>query len=1473
MQLKLHFSVQISINILSSLCFILFLFLPHSAVGQLVVNEIMYHPPDRSEAGEYIELYHVGDQPVSLQGWKLEGAVKFEFPDIVLFPQRYLVVVSERSVFRSLYPNVNNIAGEWSGKLSNRSEEISLVSSQGEIVDQVAYADEGDWSYRILGPVDYGFRGWVWSKDHDGGGRSLELINPFLDNEFGQSWETSLVENGTPGGVNSVGTQEERVIVADVRHFPTVPLSRDAITIVAEVIHQQPDEIRVVLRVRIDGQDSFQTMPMLDDGQTNDLLAGDNVYGAILEPQEDKSIVEFYIETYDSASRRRTYPPPAWVDKTVKQASNLLLLVSDEMESITADEKRSQPVYFLVMTDSERKKLEAIGDGTQDVELDEFLSNAQMNATFVGVDEEGIHVRYNAGVRNRGAGTRFPAPNNFRVNFSSDRLWRDQDSINFNSKYTHVQLLGSRLFELAGYDLSSEDAEAVQLRVNGENLSEPGERMFGSYVMLEPFDRDFLKNHFPHDEDGNAYEAIRGEDRLPAFSHYGEDIDRYKDRYLKITKRVEEDYTDLIDLTRVLSEHTPDSSYVKEIKRVLNVDQWMRYFAVNTLQGNNESNLTKGQGDDFYLYRGEGDTRFVIIPHDHDSMFGRGEQPAEIDESIYRATQNQILARFLRHPTFESNYLWHLYDLAHTIFSDHQFGSFVDEVVGDYVSEEERNQIKEYVRARREHVLSTIAKDLRFSVGLPLKQDYFFAKGPFVAISGLAGLTPTKSVTVNGVLAAWNPLRGEWFVGETEPDRTVDLVSKGSEWSFYSEGEDLGDSWKAFDYPEADEWKTGFGELGYGDGDEETDLGSPPRPRPITAYFRRSFQATEVSRFSVLELNVLRDDGARVFLNEEEIGLSNLPQGPKKIRFSTPALNVVPSAEEKTYFGISSNLNASVLKEGTNLLAVEIHQASEKSSDLSFDLELLGVVPKEVPLSGVPIGPGISHLVVESFDGPQGTGRILDQETIRVYREFDADGASLSGTLDRDIRLSEDQNPWRVESDLTVPEGVTLTIQPGVNLFFGPGTKLIVEGTLLAEGEKERPIVMTYDLESGLPWNGIHFSHSENDNRLVHVHQEYAHGGEEAIRIEHSRLLIDQMTWTDVKVKGRSILELIDSNVEILNSRFPRVDRGETIHGNDIPVDGYLVIEGNTFERVTGYSDVIDFRGGQRPHAIIQILNNVFLGGGDDGVDLDGSDAHIEGNLFMNFKQDQVRISTANAISTGRDNRDPMKERTSNITVARNIFANNDHDVLLKENARMTASHNTFFGSRIASIQFDEIEARTVNGAGALLEGNIFWPTESPFLHTSSRRSGSRPGIIVRYNIINRSVHHLGEHNLDEDPLFVSSSLNNFVLREDSPAVSAGPSGLDMGGMVPSGLTISGEPELITKESEAVLLIYGPGVTHYRYSLDKGPFSEEVEIEKALFLNNLSVGMHSVQVVGRNSAGVWTEPSEAVQSAPWYIVP
>ncbi|MCY1054571.1 DNRLRE domain-containing protein [Nannocystis sp. SCPEA4] len=132
-------------------------------------------------------------------------------------------------------------------------------------------------------------------------------------------------------------------------------------------------------------------------------------------------------------------------------------------------------------------------------------------------------------------------------------------------------------------------------------------------------------------------------------------------------------------------------------------------------------------------------------------------------------------------------------------------------------------------------------------------------------------------------------------------------------------------------------WASGFAELGYGDGDERTEIpfGDDPDDKCITQYFRHEFTVSNPNLYSTLTVRLLRDDGAAVYINGNLVVRSNLPSS---FNSETVASSTVEDSAEDTFFvfsGIANNLVT-----GTNLIAVEVHQRSDTNPDVSFALEL-----------------------------------------------------------------------------------------------------------------------------------------------------------------------------------------------------------------------------------------------------------------------------------------------------------------------------------------------------------------------------------------------------------------------------------------------------------------------------------------------------------------------------------------------------
>ena len=157
-------------------------------------------------------------------------------------------------------------------------------------------------------------------------------------------------------------------------------------------------------------------------------------------------------------------------------------------------------------------------------------------------------------------------------------------------------------------------------------------------------------------------------------------------------------------------------------------------------------------------------------------------------------------------------------------------------------------------------------------------------------------------------------------------------------WRWTYPSADLPANWSAPGFNDS-AWALGNGELGYGEADEATVISTAPTPRPLTAYFRRTVDVPDPTQFSEFVVDVVRDDGAAVYVNGTEVCRSNLPPGP--LSAATAATALVSSRTDETT-PVRCTVPPGVVVAGPNVVAAEVHNADRWSSDLSFDLRLGG---------------------------------------------------------------------------------------------------------------------------------------------------------------------------------------------------------------------------------------------------------------------------------------------------------------------------------------------------------------------------------------------------------------------------------------------------------------------------------------------------------------------------------------------------
>ena len=175
------------------------------------------------------------------------------------------------------------------------------------------------------------------------------------------------------------------------------------------------------------------------------------------------------------------------------------------------------------------------------------------------------------------------------------------------------------------------------------------------------------------------------------------------------------------------------------------------------------------------------------------------------------------------------------------------------------------------------------------------------------------------------------------------PPASDSLITNYSSWKYLDNGSNQGTGWAATGFDDGS-WASGITILGYGDSDTELPnhkvnccpIGGGDKY--VTTYFRKSFNVANPAAYSSLNLSLIFDDGAVVYLNGTEISRHGMPAGV--IGHTTLATADIAVPNERVWTNVT--ISAAQLVAGINVIAVEIHQRLVTSSDIAMNLLLRG---------------------------------------------------------------------------------------------------------------------------------------------------------------------------------------------------------------------------------------------------------------------------------------------------------------------------------------------------------------------------------------------------------------------------------------------------------------------------------------------------------------------------------------------------
>ncbi|RPH97462.1 MAG: hypothetical protein EHM72_13550, partial [Calditrichaeota bacterium] len=573
--------------------------------------------------------------------------------------------------------------------------------------------------------------------------------------------------------------------------------------------------------------------------------------------------------------------------------------------------------------------------------------------------------------------------------------------------------------------------------------------------------------------------------------------------------------------------------------------------------------------------------------------------------------------------------------------------------------------------------------------------------------------------------ASANP--GFSFLGWYETTSSLNtLLQRGSSWKYFDQATVPDASWNTLNFDDA-AWKTGRAQFGYGDNDETTPIsfGNDDNNKYMTSYYRTLLTVNDPSSIDRLTFRLLRDDGAVVYVNGQELFRSNMPAGV--ISFDTPASSSVGGDDEDSFFEFI--VPGSTLSKGANCLAVEVHQYEPSSSDVSFDLEIV------------------------SEQGSQERTLISRDQQLRfqatrnqsLTAEFDIDRQHLFPQVPAgELTLTSAGSPYLLLEDVLIPAGSAVTIQPGAEIHVAEGKNILIHGSLRAIGSLQQPIVFLGINHHS--WGALCFEDAAQPSALSHVVVRDATSGADAVHFKaavstrNSELFLDHVAFQNVIQPfygyGGSItlldcqLDGTNAGDDILNIQFAsaRIEKCHLFGNGELDLDSVDdgIIRNNLIEIISSNSN-------------------------RDGIDIGASrDVVIENNRIFNCPDKGISVG----------------EESVNTLIRGNLIHQAAMGIAVKDHSTAIIDHNTIYSADVGVSVYEKIAGE--DGGSAVVSNTIFSGR-----YTQEYAADVKSSVQFSYCLSEKSLLE-GIGNIQGDARFRSILDQNFYLHADSPCINAG---------------------------------------------------------------------------------------------------
>ncbi|HTJ00569.1 MAG TPA: lamin tail domain-containing protein, partial [Dongiaceae bacterium] len=530
---------------------------------------------------------------------------------------------------------------------------------------------------------------------------------------------------GTPGLPNSRYVTHSGVALSEVTHAPALPAANQPVVITARAYDPEGSP-NLKLFYRLDPATSQVILPMHDDGQGGDAVAGDGIYSVTIPGMNAGQLVAFHIDATDNFSTVTRFP--ALVADHAPLRECLVLFGDDHADG-------SFSVYHLWVSNTNATRWANLGN----------LSNESHDGTMV----YGNRVIYN--MQGRFAGSpyhqnygrpdaqlcnykwTFPADDKFLGATSFNKIHQPGNGAGDDGSLQREQLANTFLRAL-GVPWLNRRYVAVYVNGNRRGTLMEDAQTPGSDVVAE---------HFPDDADGWLYKMQPWFEFAPALSGTSMDFNnvswatlnnyttaggvkktaRYRYQYLIRTfPGSASDFHKVYELVDAASTYnTP--GFASNLTAVADMENWMRVFAANHAAGNWDS-FGAQNAQNLYGYAGALGTKYSLLMFDFNIVIGNQNSSWGPGENLFAVNSaDPALQTVFNTPVFRRMYWRALGELVNGPLNPATSGPLLDAkyqvfAANGFSVEDPNTAIKSWLTQARTSIAAQLAAEntLTFAV-------------------------------------------------------------------------------------------------------------------------------------------------------------------------------------------------------------------------------------------------------------------------------------------------------------------------------------------------------------------------------------------------------------------------------------------------------------------------------------------------------------------------------------------------------------------------------------------------------------------------------------------------------------------------------------------------------------------------------------------------------------------------------------